>query len=81
MKFSPAHHLLKSSAVIASLLFFFTQINAQVPQGIPNEDYPTDWSSWSSWIMYVILPVVLIFVVGFRKRLLPKKGGKDDLSA
>jgi len=72
MKFSTVLFLLKG-IIIIFLCFSPILFYAQVPQGIPNENTPTDWSSWSSRIMYIILQVLLILFVVFRKKLVGKK--------
>ncbi len=42
---------------------------AQVPQGIPNDNVPTDWSTWSARVWYIILPIaiIILYVAGRRR--------------
>jgi TRAP-type C4-dicarboxylate transport system permease small subunit len=42
---------------------------AQVPQNIPNENVPTDWTSWSAKFWYIIMPIaiIILYVAGRRR--------------
>jgi len=60
-------------AVMAAFFLLIENAGAQAPQNLPNENYVIDWSSWTDIVLFVILPVILVILFIFRKKLIIRK--------
>lgn len=62
---------------VAMLALFFSASSAQVPQNIPTENTPTDWSSWPNILLFVVLPVaIVLYYLFFRRK---PRGPEEDI--
>ncbi|HLT07635.1 MAG TPA: hypothetical protein VK014_08920 [Cyclobacteriaceae bacterium] len=58
-------------------ILFSPSVIGQVPQGIPKDNGPIDFSSTSNVIIYVVVPVVLIIAFIFW-RLYNRKNEREE---
>lgn len=79
LNFSPKNH---TALMVAFFYVFFSPVVCgQIPQGIPKDMGPVDFSSTSNIIIYIVLPIVVLIAFFFwraavRRR---KKENEEDL--
>jgi heme/copper-type cytochrome/quinol oxidase subunit 2 len=59
-------------------IFFSPMVCGQVPQGIPKDMGPVDFSSTSNIIIYIVLPVVVLIVFFFWKSAVKRRKKEDE---
>ena len=64
------------------LSFFYTLFSpvviGQVPQGIPKDNGPIDFSSTANIVIYIVLPVIVLVVFVFWRISIRKKRKEED---
>lgn len=62
-------------------IFFSPRVCAQVPQGIPKETGPIDFSSPANVVIYIVLPIIIIIGIFIWRAAVKrrKKENENDL--
>lgn len=62
--------------------FFYTlfspSVIGQVPQGIPKDNGPIDFSSTSNIVVYIVLPILVVLIFVFWRMATKKKRQEEE---
>ena|SRR5690606_293175 len=80
MKAPPIYSFQKHTFLLLSFfyIFFSPKVCAQVPQGIPKDMGPVDFSSTSNIIIYIVLPVVVLIAFFFWRSAVKRRKREDE---
>lgn len=64
--------------VLFFYIFFSPVVCAQVPQGIPKDMGPVDFSSTSNIIIYIVLPIVVLIAFFFWRAAVKRRKKENE---